>query len=429
MMEYNNIDIESNNNYKNILNMKRSVCCFCCKRYSYALCNYNSKIIDTYNEEILLTQKQINRGLWSTYIGDKLRLRINICFLLFTSIGLLLSYSLRTSDFVIISNGLNEMSHSKKYSFLEMNDVFILLCNIIGVVLCMYSVKNWVDKHKMNKFIKIAWFLFSLSTFIQIVIPPYYILDVFNSSIGENIVNIIILLLQGFGVSDSDINNGDANEYVYYDDSNNYYNETAYYNETIYGNTINETGYNNGDISNANTELLVKIIQTYMNTIGNCIIFIIMLPFMFRNNAVQISKIDSSYSKTAKVLHIILTFTEVFISIIVCNVIFMVDSYYWVAVCFAVFYNVWRQIQYFYNIPTTENSLMVIVGGFGITLISLYNIPIDSFVVNFLNSYFINKAAIQSIIYSKNKNNIQENEAYNENHIELFETLHTDTNV
>ena len=398
-MNYTNISNISNisneeNDYINISHMKRNVCCFCCKRYTYALCNYNSKIIDTYNEEKLLKQHKINNNLWNTYIGDKLRLKINICFLSFTTVGLVLSYFLRVSDFVIISEGLNELSGTNEYSYLEINDIILLLCNIFGVGLCIYSVNNWVNKEKMNKCIKIAWFIFSLSIFIQIVIPPYYIFDVLYSSIDDNISKLIIEIIRVMSNTDND----DYNEV-----NSNYY-------------TLNETYDDNNSISLSTVELLIKIVETYMNALGNCIIFIIMLPFIFRNNAVEISKIDKTYSKTASVLHIIMSFTEVFISIIVCNMIFMFGTYYWISVCFAISYNLMRQIQYFTNTKTIMNILMIIVIGLGFTLISLYDISFDSFIVNFLNSYFINKTAIQTIIYNKNKNDRQ----IDDNHIELL---------
>lgn len=415
-----NTDRETIRETNNRVNMKRNACCFCCKRYVYAITDYNSKIIETENEELQLRQNNIHPSLWNTYVGDALRVKFNICSLFFTTIGIVLSYCFRESDFVVISQALNTLDDTHKYSFLEINDVLKIVCNVVGVGMCIYAVRHWYNKHKMNYYVIIAWFLFAISIFIQIVIPPYYIMDVVYSSIGENIVGFLLSLLEGTPDGDGD-GHDDASATTYDNQPSSGYSGYSGYSE--YATMNYDTSYDTSSDTKigTNTELLEKIVETYSSAVGNCIVFIVMLPFMFRNNALQISRVDASYRKIAKVLHIILSFTEIFISIMGCNIIFLFgSSNYWVVVCFAVFYNVLRQTQYFYNISWLENILLLLVAGFGVVLILVFSIPIDRFIVNFCNSYFINKTAINSIIYSKNKKNSRINRQDNEeNSIEL----------
>ena len=382
-MNYNNIDED------NINSVNRDRCCMCCTRHTYAILNMDNKITHTHKEIYNLHNNKVNRNLWNSYVADKLRLQFNICFLLFSVINIVIIYALRASDFVIISNDLNNLHDTNKYSFLEINDVVIVICNVLGLLFCLYATKFWYDKHKMNKYVIIAWSLFTLSTFSQIIIPPYYIKDVFYT-IFKNKVNSVV---DGF-VSDDELYN--SNEY-----------------RLLQTETSNKEDFG----------ILENILTKYLNIFVKCIIFIVILPFMFRNNAIQISKKDNSYRKIAKVLHIILTITEVFISIIICNImlVFQLD-YYWIAVCIVVCYNLWKQVQYFYNTSIIENILLFCLCVFAVLFLVLTDIPIpyDTFINNFLNSYFINKSAIQSIIY--NKNIQQQSDSNNQQtlHVELI---------
>lgn len=360
-----------------------------CKRYIYALLDKDEKIIQTNHEIQQLQQLGIDPSKWKTLVGNKLRISFNLVFLGLSILSNVILLIQGQKNFIELSAKLNDLFDTNEYSILQINDYIQVCCMILGFCCSLYAVYHWKSMIITNKYILYSWGFLLMSSLILILIPPYYFMRVYSR------------LHQDF-----------------YD---------------IYHTITTDDTYSSSSISNSTIfdtiQLLIQIIEVYVEILVNSFTIVVLLPFMFRNNVIHMRKQNIVYSTVSRVLHTTMSIIEIFLSVIVINICILFQfEYYSLLIVSIVLYNLWKQSQYIFNYkyPILQNVIFIglcIVGG---VYVIILEINIYSFISNFFVSYFINNLAIriilqpkQQIMYSYSSSNIT-NSLFENHEYELF---------
>lgn len=336
-------------------------CIIWCKRYIYALLEKDERIIQTKKE---IQQLQgIEPSKWKTLVGNRLRIKFNLLFLGLSIVSNMILLIQGNKSFVQLSNKLNKLFDTNEYSILQINDYIQFGCMVVGFLSSLYAVYHWTNVKTTNKFIIVSWISLLLSSLVLILIPPYYFLRVY-SRLSTDFTEIY--------------------DYITNDDISS---------DPIQTTTLFDS-----------IQILIQIAEVYTEILINSFTIVILLPFMFRNNTIQMRDRNKTYSKIASILHITLSIIEVFVSVIIFNIciLFQFDNYIYLISC-VILYNIWKQSQYVLSVKYTivQNIFLFVLCVVGGVYIVILEINIYNFVSNFLISYFINKLAIQTIIQEK----------------------------